>query len=123
MVGGVFRVATGTEASLLDLLDRGDPGAASIAGWVARLERPPELRNREQEETVLCKVVLEVPSEASARQALDRLDDQAEEAGTVDREFRAEPGRAHRSSDVAPRGQRAQPSDEQRRASRPLERL
>ncbi len=89
MVGGVFRVATGTEASLLDLLDRGDPEA--IAGWVARLERPPELRNREQEETVLCKVVLEVPSEASARQALDRLYDQAEEAGTWTESFALSP--------------------------------
>jgi hypothetical protein len=85
----VFRVATGTEASLLDLLDRGDP--AAIAGWVARLERPPELRNRDQEETVLCKVVLEVPSEASARQTLDRLYDQAEEAGTWTESFALSP--------------------------------
>jgi len=46
-MGGLFAVAPGTEAALLDLLDERD--ALKIAVYVARLERPPVFQNREGE--------------------------------------------------------------------------
>jgi hypothetical protein len=69
-LGGLFYVRPGTEATLLDLLDEGDPEA--IAAWAAALDRPPVLRTREDEATVMCKAVIEVPDELQARRALNR---------------------------------------------------
>jgi SEC-C motif len=55
-VGGIFPVAPGTEAAVLDLLDEGDPLA--IAAWVRDLRGPPELRTRENEHLVECEIVV-----------------------------------------------------------------
>ncbi|HTT91521.1 MAG TPA: SEC-C domain-containing protein, partial [Acidimicrobiales bacterium] len=59
-LGGSFAVRPGTEAELLDLLDEGEPEA--IASWAAALDRPPVLRTRENEPSVACKAVIEVPN-------------------------------------------------------------
>jgi hypothetical protein len=54
LVGGLFDVAPGTEADLLDLLDERDP--EQIVAWVAAGERPPQLVTREGEPLVLSDV-------------------------------------------------------------------
>jgi hypothetical protein len=69
-LGGLFRVQPGTEAAVLDLLDDGEPEA--IAAWVAALDQPPVLLTRENQPTVICKAVVEVPNELGARRVLDR---------------------------------------------------
>ena len=68
-VGGVFAVAPGTEAALLDLLDRGDP--FELVEHVAATERPPAMRTREDEPIVFCEAVVEVPDTGAARRLLD----------------------------------------------------
>lgn len=68
-IGGLFAVAPGTEAALLDLLDEGDPLA--VAEWVADLRAPPRLRTREGEELVECEVVVRATDGAALRDHLD----------------------------------------------------
>ncbi|MGH9010767.1 MAG: SEC-C domain-containing protein, partial [Acidimicrobiia bacterium] len=68
-IGGLFPVAPGQEATVLDLLDDGDPLA--IAGWVAGLYRPPVLQTREGEPVVECELVVDVGDAAAARAFLD----------------------------------------------------
>lgn len=67
-VGGLFAVAPGTEAAVLDLLDEQD--ALEIAAYVARLERPPVFQNREGEPLTLRQVVIRVADRSAALVAL-----------------------------------------------------
>lgn len=71
ILGGVFVVAPGTEAAVLDILDRGD--GRELLAYRAQLDAPRELRSREGERTVRCKAVLTVPDRARAETALDDL--------------------------------------------------
>jgi len=70
-IGGLFTVAPGTEADLLDLLDRGDP--FEFMEYLCSLERPPALTTREGELLVACTAVLELPDPDAARAALNRM--------------------------------------------------
>ena len=72
-VGGLFPVAPGTEGTILDLLDEGSP--ETIADHVARLYRPPHLRNRESEEILHCEVVADTGDDTQTRAVLDDLYD------------------------------------------------
>lgn len=69
-IGGLFSVAPGTEAHLLDLLDQAD-GFALIQ-YLGELEKPPKMFTREGEPMVMCAAVVQVPEEAAARVLLDR---------------------------------------------------
>lgn len=69
-VGGLFPVAAGTEAAVLELCDEGDPEA--ICEYAGSLHRPPLLHTREGEPIVTCTAVLELPDPASAAMILDR---------------------------------------------------
>jgi SEC-C motif len=75
-VGGLFPVRTGEEASLLDLLDTGDP--EGVARWAAAKDRPPVLVTREGEPMVICKTTLLAPSSAVARRVLDQHYEQSQ---------------------------------------------
>lgn len=68
-VGGLFRVAPGTEMVVLELLDEGEP--EDLLEYVAALERPPSLRTREGEPMVICEAAVEVPDPAAAARWLD----------------------------------------------------
>jgi len=68
-IGGLFAVAPGTEAHLLDLLDKAD-GFALIE-YLGELEKPPKMFTRENEPMVMCAAVVQVPEEAAARALLD----------------------------------------------------
>lgn len=70
LIGGVFGVAPGTEAGLLEVLDRRDGYA--LLHHVSRLHRPPELVTTDGEPIVDCRAELEVPDPAQARAELDR---------------------------------------------------
>lgn len=69
-VGALFPVAPGTETTVLDLCDEGDPEA--ICEHVAGLHRPPVLTTREGEPLLACTAVLEVADLAPAQAVLDR---------------------------------------------------
>jgi hypothetical protein len=69
LVGGIFPVAPGTEAALLDLLDRGDPPL--IATWARELHARPELRTREGEVLVECEITITTPDVARLVAHLD----------------------------------------------------
>lgn len=56
LIGAVLPVAAGREGEVLDMLDDGDPYA--LAGWAGSLHRPPELRNRENEQLLKCELVV-----------------------------------------------------------------
>jgi SEC-C motif len=73
IIGGIFPVAPGTEADMLDVLDTGDP--YEIADWVRDLERPPELRTREGEPVVQCEVVVTADDSAAFVRHLDAVYD------------------------------------------------
>jgi hypothetical protein len=68
LVGGLFPVAPGTEAKVLELLDDADP--EEIAAHVAGFYRPPRLLTREGEDLVECDVVVEVADPGAARAVL-----------------------------------------------------
>ena len=70
LIGGVFRVAPGTEAQLLDLLDRHD--GYGLLHHVAELHRPPTLVTGDGDQLLDCLAELEVPDPAAARAELDR---------------------------------------------------
>ncbi|GEM_PF-209524 len=70
-IGGLFTVAPGTEAGLLDLLEEGD--AFELVEYLAARERPPTLVTREGEPLVACVLELEVPEPLAARALLDDL--------------------------------------------------
>jgi hypothetical protein len=70
LIGGLFPVAPGTEAAVLDLLDEGD--GVSLVSYVAALERPPVLETREGEPLVACTAVLHVPDPGAARSTIGR---------------------------------------------------
>jgi hypothetical protein len=69
-IGGLFRVATGEEKDLLNLLDEHD--GEELLSWVAAKERPPRLATREREDLRVCRAELEVPDSGAARGVLDR---------------------------------------------------
>lgn len=69
-VGGLFPVAPGSESSVLELCEAGDPMA--LCTYVGSLHRPPVLHTREGEPIVTCTAVLEVPDAAEAVAILDR---------------------------------------------------
>ena len=69
LVGAIFPVGPGNEATLLDLLDEGDPHA--VAAWVRDLRRPPELRTRENEPLVECEIVVTADDRAGLVRHLD----------------------------------------------------
>lgn len=79
IVGGVFAVAPGTEATVLDILDRGDGG--ELLAYRAHLDLPPELRSREGERSVRCRAVLTVPDRAEAEAVLDGIYEREGEDG------------------------------------------
>lgn len=70
-VGGVFPVAVGQEAAVLELCDRRDP--LELCGYVAATRRTPELRTREGEAVVECEAVLRVDDPSAAADVLDDL--------------------------------------------------
>ncbi|MGI8407168.1 MAG: hypothetical protein ACR2L3_01480 [Actinomycetota bacterium] len=77
-IGGIFTVAPGTEAHLLDLLDQGD--GYELCGYFGDLERPPTVVTTEGEPLVACTAILELPDVNEAVVVLDRLY-RREEAG------------------------------------------
>ena len=68
--GGLFGVAPGTEAGLLDLLDRRDGYA--LLHYVSLLHRPADLVTTDGDPIVDCRAELEVPEPGPARAELDR---------------------------------------------------
>ncbi len=69
IVGGLFRVAPGREASLFKVLDFGDP--EEIASWVAGSFRAPALQTREGEPMVQCDLIIDTGDADAARAFLD----------------------------------------------------
>lgn len=92
-MGGLFAVAPGTEAAVLDLLDEQD--ALEIAAYVAGLERPPVFNNREGEPLTLRRVVIQVADRSAALAALAEHYEPAD-----DPEPAGGPGEPDRGSDV-----------------------
>lgn len=70
-IGGVFPVAAGREATVLEVCDRRDP--LELCGYVAATRRTPELRTREGEAMVECEAVLRVHDPSAATAVLDDL--------------------------------------------------
>lgn len=70
LIGGVFKVAPGTEARLLDLLERHD--GYGLLHHFAELHRPPALVTGDGDPLLDCLAELEVPDPAAARAELDR---------------------------------------------------
>jgi hypothetical protein len=70
LIGAIVPVALGTEAALLDLLDERDPHA--LAAWVRDLERPPQLRTREDEALVECEIIVTAADTDRLVRHLDR---------------------------------------------------
>jgi len=83
-IGGLFAVEPGREAAVLSLCDEGD--GFELCSYRASLDRPPEIRTRENEPLVTCELVASVNDVEEAKRVLDGLYDR--EPGASAREHR-----------------------------------
>ncbi|SEK60218.1 SEC-C motif-containing protein [Blastococcus sp. DSM 46786] len=85
-VGGLFPVAPGTEAALLELLDQHDGPA--LLEYVADLRRPPRLITTDGEPLLDCRAEFRVPDPSSARSVLDHRYERDDDGGCRSRRRR-----------------------------------